>query len=74
MAKRKWNDLSPRTRRLVIAGGAVEGALKAAALADLARRPSGEIRGSKAAWAAAIMAVNSAGVIPVVYFARGRHR
>jgi hypothetical protein len=51
----------------------MERALKAAALADLARRPSGEVRGSKARWAAAIIAVNSA-VIPIVYFGRGGHR
>jgi hypothetical protein len=74
MARRRWNDLSPRTRRLIIVGGAVDGALKVAALADLARRPSADIRGSKVGWAAAIIVVNSAGVIPIVYFRRGRHR
>jgi len=32
---RRWGDLSERNRRLLIAAAAVEGALKAAALADL---------------------------------------
>jgi hypothetical protein len=71
--KKRWEELSPRTRKLIIIGAAVEGALKAAALVDLARRPAEEIRGSKAKWVAAIVAVNSAGALPVYYFARGRH-
>jgi hypothetical protein len=68
----RWNSLSPRTRRLIIAVGAFEGTLKVAALADLARRPSDQIRGSKLGWAVAITLVNSAGALPITYFARGR--
>jgi hypothetical protein len=52
--------------------GAVEAALKIAALIDLARRPARHVRGSKAAWAAAITVVNAAGAVPVAYFLRGR--
>ena len=52
--------------------GTVEGLLKVAALVDLTRRPASEVRGSKRAWATAIVLVNSAGVLPVVYFRRGR--
>ena len=72
VAKRKWNDLTPGTRRLIIVGATVDGALKIAALADLARRPSSQLRGSKAAWATAITVVNSAGFVPILYFIRGR--
>lgn len=74
VAKKKWQDLSPRTRHLIIAGGAVDGALKIAALTDLARRPKAEVRGSKSAWALAITFVNSVGAVPIVYFVRGRRR
>ena len=72
MAKKRWDELSPRTRRLIVAGGAVEGALKVAALVDLARRPSAEVRGSKVRWALAITFVNSLGAVPLAYFLRGR--
>jgi hypothetical protein len=70
----KWRDLSPRTRRLLIAGAAVETSLKAAALVDLKRRPAGEVRGSKWMWVPALTVVNSAGVAPLVYFLWGRRR
>ncbi|HET8603507.1 MAG TPA: hypothetical protein VFM09_06225 [Marmoricola sp.] len=72
MAKRRWSDLSERTRRLIVLTGAVEGALKAAALVDLRRRPAEEVRGSKKVWAVAIVLVNSAGALPIGYFALGR--
>jgi hypothetical protein len=57
---------------LIVVGGVVEGAMKGAALVDLARRPASEVRGSKARWAVAIVLVNSLGVLPMTYFARGR--
>jgi hypothetical protein len=72
--KKKWSDLSPGVKRLILVGGAVDGTLKVAALVDLARRPASEIRGSKVAWATAITVINSVGVVPVVYFVRGRRR
>ena len=72
MARKKWNELSPRVRRLVVAGAAVEGALKIAALVDLSRRPADAVRGSKRSWATAIVLVNSLGAVPIAYFARGR--
>ena len=72
MAKR-WSDFSPRTRRLLIAGAVAEAGLKAAVLVDLRRRPASQVRGSKRMWTAAML-VNSAGVIPLSYFAFGRRR
>jgi hypothetical protein len=57
---------------LIVAAGAIEGALKAAALIDLARRHSSEVRGSKAAWAVGVSLINSLGTLPVAYFAWGR--
>ena len=71
---RRWSDLSERNRRLLIVAAAVEGALKAAALADMKRRPASEVRGPKRAWAAGVVAVNSFGAAPIAYFIFGRRR
>jgi len=70
MAKR-WSDLSPGTRKAIIVAGVVEAALKAAAAVDIKRRPAAQIRGPKWAWAAGLV-INSAGVVPLSYFAFGR--
>lgn len=72
MAAGRWDELSLRTRRLIVAAATVEGIIKIAALADLVRRPATEVRGSKRVWAAVIVVVNSAGAVPLMYFARGR--
>ena len=72
MSKKKWSDLSPRTRRLIVAAGTIEGVLKGAALIDLARRPASEVRGSKVRWAVAVTFINSLGAVPIAYFACGR--
>ena len=72
MSTSTWDQLSDRTRRLLLLAGAVEGSLKLVALADLARRPPSEVRGSKPGWAAAITLVNAAGIVPIVYLLRGR--
>ncbi|MBM7516821.1 hypothetical protein [Nocardioides nitrophenolicus] len=72
MAKKRWQDLSPRTRTIILVGSALDGALKTAALTDLRRRDDSEVNGSKRKWALALTFVNSAGVLPAVYFVRGR--
>jgi Phospholipase_D-nuclease N-terminal len=74
MAARKWGDLSARTRKLIIAGATAEGTLKIAALVDLARRPSSQVRGSKWIWAPVVVLVNSAGGAPLAYFFFGRRK
>lgn len=73
-ARRKWDDLDPRIRRLIVVGGAIDGVLRLAALVDLARRPPNEVRGSKSKWAAAVTLINSLGVVPIAYFAWGRRK
>jgi hypothetical protein len=70
----RWHDLSPRTRRLIVAAGTVEGILKIAALIDLARRPASQVRGSKLRWTLSILLINSAGAVPIRYLLRGRRR
>ena len=72
MAEKRWAELSARTRELIIAGATFEGTLKIVALVDLVRRPAGEIRGSKAGWAAAVVLVNSLGAVPIAYLVYGR--
>jgi hypothetical protein len=72
MANKKWQELSPRTRRLIVIGGALDGILKLAALIDLARRPAVEVRGTKPRWALAITLTNSLGAVPIAYFIWGR--
>jgi hypothetical protein len=74
VTRRKWSQLAPRTRRVIIVAGALEGALKVAALVDLARRPADEVRGSRAGWAVAVLFVNSLGAVPIAYFRYGRRR
>jgi hypothetical protein len=74
VVKKRWAELSPRSRRLIIAGGLWEGLLKGAALIDLALRPASGVRGSKTRWAMAVTLVNSVGVVPIAYFLYGRRR
>ena len=69
--KKKWGELSPRSRRLIVVTGIVEVALLAATLVDLKRRPADQIRGSKRMWTA-LAFVNIVG--PIAYFALGRRR
>jgi hypothetical protein len=71
MALQQWSDLNPRVRKLIVAGAAVEGVLKIAALIDIKRRPSEQIRGGKKLWTVGML-LNSAGLIPVSYFVVGR--
>ncbi|GAA1635896.1 PLDc N-terminal domain-containing protein [Georgenia ruanii] len=64
-----WAQLSTGQRAALVALGAVEVALAAAAWTDLARRPAEAVNGRKSLWAAAI-AVNIVG--PLSYFKWGR--
>lgn len=74
MIQKRWSELSPRTRRLIVVSGAFEGVLKIAALVDLARRPATEVRGPKRRWATAVVLINSLGIVPLAYFVVGRRR
>jgi hypothetical protein len=73
-AKRRWRDLSKRSRRLIMVAAAAEGSLKTAALVDIKRRPASQIRGSKWMWAAIVLVVNAFGAAPLSYFAFGRRK
>jgi len=70
--RRRWSDLSPGTRRLIIVTAVAESIIKGAALIDIKRRPANQIRGPKWLWVPVIAVVNSAGVVPISYFLFGR--
>ncbi|TCC27547.1 hypothetical protein [Kribbella speibonae] len=72
MIGKRWADLSPAQRRLIMVGAAVESVLKAVALADLARRPAAQVRGPKPVWALILTFANSLGAAPLVYWFYGR--
>ena len=69
--RRRWSELDPQTRQLIVAAAVVETILKAAMLADLKRRPASQVRGSKRLWAASVL-INTAGIAPLTYFLVGR--
>jgi hypothetical protein len=73
-ARRHWDDLDERTRKLVIAAAVADGVLRIAALIDIKRRPASQIRGRKWVWATVVAIVSSAGVLPTSYFLFGRRR
>ncbi|WP_427885055.1 DUF5652 family protein [Kribbella sp. GL6] len=70
----KWDELSPGKQRLIVAGAVAETVLKAVALADLARRPSAQVRGPKPVWAVFLTVFNSVGAAPIAYWLFGRRK
>ena len=64
-----WAEMSTGQKRAICVVGAIESVLTGAAMMDLARRPTHEVRGPKAAWALAAF-VQPVG--PIAYFAVGR--
>jgi hypothetical protein len=69
--RRRWRDLSPRERAVVLTLGSIELALTATAAVDLYTRPSESVNGPKALWWPAIF-VRPVG--PVAYLLFGRRR
>ena len=67
--KKRWEDLSSGQRAAVVLASTVEVVLTTVALADLARRPSGQVRGTKLRWAL-LCFVQPVG--PIAYLALGR--
>ena len=72
--RRRWSDLSPGTRRLIIVAAVAESIIKGAALIDIKRRPANQIRGPKWLWVPVVAVVNSLGIVPISYFVFGRRR
>ena len=64
-----WNTLTAAQKAAIVAAGAVQIGVFAAAWRDLSGRSEAKLNGSKAAWRAALF-LNFVG--PIVYFAAGR--
>jgi hypothetical protein len=71
MSKRSWGELSPLARKFIFVAGLIQVGLLIAAQVDLARRPAGQVVGSKTRWRI-IALLNFIG--PAVYFWRGRRK
>lgn len=69
MRSKRWSDLSPAQRRLILALVSLELSLAATALVDIYRRPAEQINGSKWGWALTSL-VSFVG--PLAYFVWGR--
>ena len=69
MAKKTWAELSYAQRAGAVIGGALELALTAVTLRDLARRPASRVRGPKALWVV-VCGVQPFG--PLAYWVCGR--
>ena len=67
--RKRWCDFTPRQRKTIALGAAVEAVLTTVALVDLSRRPSAEVRGSKRLWGLGCF-VQPFG--PIAYLAFGR--
>jgi hypothetical protein len=50
-SKKRWSELSPTTRAIIVAGGVAEVIVTSIALRDLVRRPAALVRGPKLLWA-----------------------
>lgn len=67
--KKRFSELPPRSRVLIIVGAIVQFALQGAALRDLKRRPAEQVKGPKRLWVA-VSFLNYVG--PIAYFVVGR--
>lgn len=71
MRRRNWKDMSPRERAGILTLASAELALTATAVADLATRPTGLVRGPKALWWVAVF-VQPVGPLAYLLWGRGR--
>ena len=55
MPKKRWDDLSGAQKGAIVLSGVVQLGLLTAALVDIYRRPTEEIRGAKRLWTAAAL-------------------
>ena len=67
--KVRWSELSPRQQTAIVLGGIAELVMTTIALADLARRPARQLRGSKLMWLVTFV-VQPVG--PILYLLVGR--
>lgn len=72
--KQQWDELNPTFKAVLVTLGALDAALRIGAMIDLARRKNKDVNGPKAGWAWALSVVHSAGLLPALYFLKGRKR
>jgi hypothetical protein len=68
-SEKRWSDFSKGQQAVILVGSAIEVVLTTAALADLARRPSAQVRGPKPLW---ILGCVFQPVGPIAYLVFGR--
>ena len=71
MAKKKWADMSPTQKKIVVVAGIAEVALTTWCAKDLKARPAELVRGPKLLWAPAL-SIQPFG--PIAYILWGRKR
>jgi len=69
--RRRWRELSPQSRALIVAAGTIQLGLLAAAQVDIRRRSADQLNGPRWLWIA-VSFINFAG--PITYFAIGRRK
>ena len=69
--KKRWSELSQRARTAIVIGGIAEAVVTTVAFRDLARRPKGEVRGSKVLW---VLGFFVQPIGPLLYLRAGRRR
>lgn len=69
---RKFENLPRPVRVLLSIGGLVDGAMRAYALVDIAKRDDNDVNGPKPAWVVALSVVSSFGLVPLAYLIWGR--
>ena len=72
MVAKKIENLPTWLKVLLGIGGVIDVALRALALADIAKRPEDELNGPKKVWLPALSIVTSMGLLPTAYFLFGR--
>jgi hypothetical protein len=69
MRSKRWDELAPAKKVLVMLAVAVQVSLAVSAWADLAERPADQVNGPKRIWAM-VIAINFVG--PLLYYWKGR--
>ncbi|MGN7780074.1 hypothetical protein ACTJJE_11215 [Mycolicibacterium sp. 22603] len=72
MAGKMWKDIHPAGKAVIVVLTVLDAGLRALALRDLSAREAQQVNGPRWLWRAALGLVTSSGVLPIVYFVKGR--
>ncbi len=70
--REQWQQLTRTQKGALATVAAVDLALRAWSLADLARRPDEQVHGPRWLWGAGLAVGNTAGMLPAAYLLWGR--